>query len=148
MASQDCSEVPALAKKLVVAIIDDDDSIRAATSRLVRSLGWEAHTYASAQAFLDTASDVTVTCIVSDVQMPRMSGLQMLRALNAQGSEVPVIFITAFCTEAIQREAMRAGAMACLSKPVDGAKLQVFLEEVASGSFSHRQQTPRDESEK
>ena len=103
-----------MAKKLVVAIIDDDDSIRAATSRLVRSLGWEARIYASAQVFLDTGAVAGVHCILSDVQMPKMNGLEMLRALNAQGSQVPVIFITAFCTEAIQREALRAGAHACL----------------------------------
>ncbi|MDT6964581.1 MULTISPECIES: response regulator transcription factor [unclassified Cupriavidus] len=122
-----------MAKKQVVAIIDDDESIRAATSRLVRSLGWDAHTYDSAQAFLDTGGASLVQCILSDVQMPRTSGLELLRILNAQGSRVPVVFITAFCTEAIRREALRAGAQACLSKPVDEAAVQRFLDDVASG---------------
>ncbi|WP_066732763.1 response regulator transcription factor [Cupriavidus sp. D384] len=127
-----------MAKKLVVAIIDDDESIRAATSRLVRSLGWEAHTFASAQVFLDTGGAAGAHCILSDVQMPKMNGLDMLRTLNAQGSQVPVIFITAFCTEAIRREALRAGAHACLCKPVDGAAVQRFLEDVASGALAPR----------
>ncbi len=130
-----------MATKLVVAIIDDDDSIRAATSRLVRSLGWEARTYVSAQAFLDTAGAANVACIISDVQMPKMNGLDMLRSLNAQGSTVPVIFITAFCTEAIRREALRAGAVACLAKPVDSAEIQRCLDGVASGSHASRRQT-------
>ncbi|MFJ5383783.1 response regulator transcription factor [Cupriavidus sp. CER94] len=127
-----------MAKKLVVAIIDDDDSIRAATSRLVRSLGWEARTYASAQVFLEAGGAAEAHCILSDVQMPRISGLEMLRTLNAQGSQVPVIFITAFCTDAIRREALRAGAQACLCKPVDGAAVQRFLEDVASGALAPR----------
>lgn len=124
-----------MAKKLVVAIIDDDDSIRAATSRLVRSLGWEARTYASAHAFLESDGHAEVHCILSDVQMPKMNGLEMLRALNAQGSQVPVLFITAFCTEAIRREALRAGAHACLCKPVEGIAVQQFLDGVASGAL-------------
>lgn len=127
-----------MAKKQVVAIIDDDDSIRAATSRLVRSLGWEARTYASAQLFLEAGGAAEAHCILSDVQMPRISGLEMLRTLNAQGSQVPVIFITAFCTDAIRREALRAGAQACLCKPVDGAAVQRFLEDVASGALAPR----------
>ena len=130
-----------MAKKLVVAIIDDDDSIRAATSRLVRSLGWEARTYASAQVFLEAGGAAEAHCILSDVQMPKISGLEMLRTLNAQGSQVPVIFITAFCTDAIRREASRAGAQACLCKPVDGAAVQRFLEDVASGALTPRPET-------
>ena len=130
-----------MAKKLVVAIIDDDESIRAATSRLVRSLGWEARTYASAQVFLEAGAAAEAHCILSDVQMPKINGLEMLRTLNAQGSQVPVIFITAFCTEAIRREALRAGAQACLCKPVDGAAVQRFLEDVASGALAPRPET-------
>ena len=130
-----------MAKKLVVAIIDDDESIRAATSRLVRSLGWEARTYASAQVFLEAGGAAEAHCILSDVQMPKINGLEMLRTLNAQGSQVPVIFITAFCTEAIRREALRAGAQACLCKPVDGAAVQRFLEDVASGALAPRPET-------
>lgn len=129
-----------MANKLVVAIIDDDDSIRAATSRLVRSLGWEARPYASATSFLEAAGADAPACIVSDVQMPKMSGLEMLRTLNAQGSAVPVIFITAFCTDAIRREALRAGAVACLCKPVEGAAVQQFLDDVASGTLASRRQ--------
>ncbi|MEN7528293.1 MULTISPECIES: response regulator transcription factor [unclassified Cupriavidus] len=120
-----------MATKQVVAIVDDDESIRTATSRLVRSLGWEVHTYPCAKAFL--AADATsVTCIVSDVQMPEMSGIEMLRLLKAQGSTVPVIFITAFCTESIRREALRAGALAFLCKPVNGAEIQRHLDAVAA----------------
>lgn len=122
-----------MATNLEVAIIDDDESIRTATSGLVRSLGWAARTYASAQAFLETAGQATAACIISDIQMPAMSGLEMLRILRGQGSDIPVIFITAFCTEAIRREAVRAGAVAFLCKPVNGADIQHWLETVASG---------------
>lgn len=124
-----------MAKNLVVAIIDDDESIRSATSRLVRSLGWVAHTYASAQIFLDSAGVATANCIVSDIQMPAISGLEMLRILNAQGSRVPVIFITAFCSDAIRAEALNAGAVAFLCKPVNGTEIQRCLEGVASGTL-------------
>ncbi|ESJ21487.1 response regulator receiver [Cupriavidus sp. HPC(L)] len=123
-----------MATNLEVAIIDDDESIRTATSGLVRSLGWAARTYSSAQAFLAAAGHASATCIISDIQMPAMSGLELLRLLRAQGSEIPVIFITAFCTEAIRREALRAGAVAFLCKPVNGAEIQHCLEIVASGS--------------
>ncbi|RZT39505.1 response regulator transcription factor [Cupriavidus agavae] len=126
-----------MATNKVVAIVDDDESIRTATSRLVRSLGWEVHTYPCARAFLD-AGATSVTCIVSDVQMPEMSGIEMLRLLKAQGSDVPVIFITAFCTEAIRREALRAGAREFLCKPVNGAEIQRCLDEVAALAQSPR----------
>ncbi|WP_404994757.1 response regulator transcription factor [Cupriavidus pauculus] len=127
-----------MAKNLIVAIIDDDDSIRAATSRLVRSLGWQAQTFTRAQDFLDANEATPVTCIISDIQMPVMSGLEMLRILNTRGSDVPVIFITAFCTDAIRREALRAGAVAFLCKPVVGAEIQGCLEGVLAGSLSRR----------
>jgi len=79
-----------------------------------------------------------VECILSDVQMPEMSGLEMLRNLNAQGIHIPVVFITAFCTDAIRKEALRIGAHACLSKPADHLVVLQFLEDVASGTNTPR----------
>jgi FixJ family two-component response regulator len=115
---------------LIVAIVDDDDSVRLATSRLVRSLGWEARTYASPLSFL-SAETGEVACIISDVQMPGMSGIEMQRTLVGDQRALPIIFITAFCTDAIRKEALAIGARSCLTKPVDGAAVQAFLEQVA-----------------
>jgi FixJ family two-component response regulator len=112
----------------IVSIIDDDESVRIATSSLVRSLGWDVRLYACAEDFLDSGQISDVACIISDVQMPGMSGLEMLRRLLDGGITLPIILISAFASEAVRRQALHAGAMCVLSKPVDGAAVSNFLE--------------------
>ncbi|MGH8785954.1 MAG: response regulator transcription factor [Cupriavidus necator] len=118
----------------IVAIVDDDESVRVATSSLVRSLGWEARPFSSARDFLDSGSAAEVACVISDIQMPGMTGLEMQRALVQASVLVPVIFITAFCTEAIRKQALACGARSFLCKPVDGAAICECLEQITRES--------------
>ncbi|XQM38268.1 Response regulatory domain-containing protein [Cupriavidus sp. H19C3] len=120
-----------LQNTLIVAIVDDDESVRLATARLVRSLGWEVHPYASARAFLDSGRVAEADCVITDFQMPGMTGLEMQRTLTERQFSVPIIFITAYCTDAVRRQALDSGAMSVLPKPVDSASVQACLERVA-----------------
>jgi FixJ family two-component response regulator len=114
----------------VVSIIDDDASVRVGISSLTRSLGWDAHLFASPVDFLASASSLTSTCVISDIQMPGMNGLELQRHLIQTGNSVPIIFITAFGSETIRREAMANGALCFLQKPVDSGRIVVCLEKL------------------
>ncbi len=117
----------------IVSIVDDDESVRVATSSLVRSLGWTARQYASAEEFLGCGDIDGVACIISDIQMPGISGLEMYRRLLETGIDVPVIFISAFASELVHRQALEIGALCVLSKPVDAAAVSRHLEAVKAG---------------
>ena len=113
-----------LPKKLpVIAIIDDDASVRASTSSLVRSHGYTVFTFASAEEFLQSERLDRMSCVISDVRMPAMSGVELQRHLLSRGQHVPFIFITAFPEETIRGRAMKAGAICFLTKPFDRATL-------------------------
>jgi FixJ family two-component response regulator len=103
----------------VVSIVDDDDSVRAAMSSLVRSLGYEACLFASAEAFLASPHLGDTSCLIADIQMPGMSGLDLQSELHARQRYIPIIFITAFAEERIRKRAEAAGALGFFSKPVD-----------------------------
>jgi FixJ family two-component response regulator len=108
----------------VVSIIDDDSSVRAATEGLLRSLGLAVISFASAEDFLNSPRLGETTCLISDVQLPGMSGIDLQDHLIAQGGPViPVIFITAFPEDRIRKRAEDAGAFGFLSKPFDGQSL-------------------------
>jgi FixJ family two-component response regulator len=104
----------------VISIVDDDDSVRASIDSLVRSLGFTAHSFASADAFLRSPQLAQTKCLISDVQMPNISGIELQNILITQGSSIPIIFITAFPDEAVEKTAMQAGAICFLNKPFDG----------------------------
>ena len=87
---------------LVISVIDDDASVRAATDNLLSSHGYLAHTFASAEEFLQSARPNDSACIIADVQMPAMSGLDILAHMRAQGYTAPFIFITAFPEENVR----------------------------------------------
>ena len=112
----------------VISIIDDDASVRIATDRLVRSLGYVTHTFASADEFLRSPQVDTTSCVIADVQMPGMSGLELQDLLRAQGRRLPIVFITAFPEENVRARAIAAGAVGFLTKPFDGATLIKSLE--------------------
>jgi FixJ family two-component response regulator len=128
-----------LPSDLIVSIIDDDESVRTATSSLVRSLGWEARLYASAESFLGSGVVADTRCIISDVQMPGMSGLELQSRLAEKGYTMPFIFISAFHSDAASRQALAAGAMCFLSKPVDGSVVALCLDQLRSRGVSARQ---------
>jgi FixJ family two-component response regulator len=123
-----------LSPSLNVSIIDDDESVRTATSRLVRSLGWEARVYASAEAFLASGQLCDTGCVISDVQMPGMNGLELQRHLAAAGNEVPIIFISAFQSDAAREQAIARGALCFLLKPVDDGMIAQCLNSIRSSA--------------
>jgi FixJ family two-component response regulator len=117
-----------LSKLPLVAIIDDDESVRATTDSLVRSLGYAVHTFASAEEFLRSNSLDDFACIMADVQMPGMSGVQLQDHLRARGYRVPFIFFTAFPDEKTRAHALAAGATCYLTKPFDGDSLIQYFQ--------------------
>jgi FixJ family two-component response regulator len=107
----------------VVSIVDDDASVRVATNRLVRSLGYVAYTFASADEFLRSPEAGDTACLIADMQMPGMNGVELQSHLLAQGRRLPIIFVTAFPNERVRARALDAGAVCFLTKPVDGSTL-------------------------
>lgn len=114
--------------KTMISIIDDDDAVRVATSSLVRSFGFDATTFASAEDFLQSQLVTASDCVITDVQMPGMNGVEMQSALRAVGNLTPMIFITAFPEESIRRQALDAGAVAFLSKPFGGNEILACID--------------------
>ena len=112
----------------VISIVDDDGSVRAATGNLVRSLGYAVHTFASAEDFLRSPHLNDTSCVITDVRMPAMSGLDLQACLLARGQILPFIFVTAFSIEGDRERALKAGATCFLSKPFDGEALVACLE--------------------
>ena len=108
-----------LSKVPVIAIVDDDDSVREATSGLIRSLGYVAVAYASAEDYLQSDSVRGTSCIITDVKMPGMNGVDLQDRLIAEGHHTPIIFMTAFPTETLRVRALEGGALGFLSKPFD-----------------------------
>ena len=115
-------------ESLVISIIDDDPSVRQATDGLVRSLGYRAMTFASAEDFLQSDHLDDTSCVITDVQMPGLSGVELQSVLNARGARLPIIFITAFPEDRIRRCVLAAGAVGFLSKPFEEAVLIEHLE--------------------
>jgi FixJ family two-component response regulator len=107
----------------VISVIDDDASVRAATNNLLSSHGYRVHTFASAEEFLQSAHQNDSSCVITDVQMSAMSGLDLLTHLRAQGYAAPFIFITAFPEESLRARALKAGAICFLAKPFAGPQL-------------------------
>jgi FixJ family two-component response regulator len=112
----------------VISIIDDDESMRQGIMRLVRSLGFAAHGFPSARAFLHSAQLSKTLCLISDVQMPEMSGIQLQDTLRERGLKIPIIFVTAFYDDKRRDEAIDRGAVCYLNKPFDGAALSHCLD--------------------
>jgi FixJ family two-component response regulator len=106
-----------------VCIIDDDESVRTATMCFVRSLGYLAHAFASAEEFLQSPYVGETVCLIVDVQMPRMSGLELQSRLRTEGVRIPIIFITAYPEERTKARALDAGAICFLDKPFDSKTL-------------------------
>jgi FixJ family two-component response regulator len=106
-------------KLQVISVIDDDASVRTATDNLLRSLGYAVRTFVSAEEFLQSAHLNDTSCVIADVQMPGMSGVDLQARLLTQGHRLPFIFITAFPEETIRARALKAGAICFLTKPFD-----------------------------
>ena len=107
----------------LIAIVDDDDAICIATESLIRSLGLRARCFASAEAFLGSDILDETACLITDVHMPGISGLELQDVLVARGQKMPIVFITAYPEEAIHMQARAGGAVAVFRKPFDGRSL-------------------------
>ena len=112
----------------VIAVIDDDASVRVATDNLLSSHGYLVDTFVSAEEFLQSARSNDSSCVIADVQMSAMSGLDLLDHMRAQGYAVPFILITAFPQESARARALKAGAICFLAKPFAGPALINCLE--------------------
>lgn len=103
--------------KKMIAIVDDEQVMRRAIERALTARGFATQGFASAEAFLDSQAAKDAVCLVLDINLAGMSGIELRRRLNAVHSKLPVIFITAAEGEAVHREAMEVGCVACLRKP-------------------------------
>jgi FixJ family two-component response regulator len=110
-------------KKKMVAVIEDDESYRVAVQRLLKSAGLYVQSFVSAEAFLNSRQQQETGCLISDIRMPGMSGLELQSKLNSDHCPIPTIFITAHGDEKMRLQAMRGGAVKFLTKPFDGETL-------------------------
>jgi FixJ family two-component response regulator len=106
-------------KAKVVAIVDDDEFIRDALHGLMRAAGFPALVFASGEEFLNSGELDRVACLIADIRMPGMSGLELQSELNKDQHRIPIIFITAQGDEKMRMQALRAGAVKFLTKPLD-----------------------------
>ena len=102
-----------------IAIVDDDEAVREAMKTLMRSLGYNASTFGSADEFLKSEQVSNTSCLVTDLQMPGLSGIDLQDWLIARGHRIPIIFITGHPNDSVRARAMKAGAIGFLVKPVD-----------------------------
>jgi FixJ family two-component response regulator len=110
-------------KAKMVAIVDDDDLMRTALQGLLKSAGLLAQSFASAEEFLRSGRQHNTACLITDIRMPGMSGLELQAQLNADQCRIPTIFITAHGDAKMRMQAMRAGAVEFLAKPFDDEAL-------------------------
>jgi len=114
----------------LVVVVDDDDSFRKAVGRLIRLWGFRAWTFSSAEEYLRLG--IPTDCIVLDLHLEGMSGLELQHLLSAQGKSIPIIFVTAIDDPVARRRAMDAGAAAYFEKPFDDYRLQEVLQAVTA----------------
>ena len=106
-----------MSSRPLVAIVDDDESLRDATSNLLQAAGFSTATFADAESFLTSAGGPRAACLVADMRMPGMSGLQLHQHLSASGAPIPTVLITAYASDATRLRAREAGILCCLAKP-------------------------------
>jgi FixJ family two-component response regulator len=107
----------------LISIVDDDDLMRGALQGLLKTIGLSARTFASAEEFLDSGDQHQTGCLIADIRMPGISGLDLQAKLNAERCRIPTIFITAHGDENLRMQALRAGAVEFLTKPFDDEAL-------------------------
>ena len=115
------------AKAKIVAIVDDDELVRSALQGLMKAVGFSAQAFASAEEFLNSGQQHQTACLIADIRMPGMSGLDLQARLNSEHRRIPIIFITAHGDTYMRMQALRAGAVEFLAKPFSD---DVLLEHV------------------
>ena len=123
----------------MISIVDDDKSFRESAKSLIRSLGYATATFASGEEFLESGCLSDTECLITDVQMPGMSGVDLQSHLLANGHRTPVIFVTAHPGERLRERALAAGALGFLSKPFREENLIACLDR-AAGTHNFRSQ--------
>ena len=118
-----------VSKNLAIAIIDDDASFRVALVESLSSLGYETSEYASAEDYIRAIAGVSFDCVVTDIHVPGMSGLDLMKRLAAQGSTTPVVMITARSDSSLEAKVAAAGAVCLLRKPFEINDLIECIEE-------------------
>jgi FixJ family two-component response regulator len=111
----------------VIAIVDDDAAVRVALEGLLRSVGLSARAFDSAETFIESGQQFQTGCLIADIRMPGMSGLELQAKLNSEQCRIPIIFITAHGDAQMRMQALRAGAVEFLAKPFND---EVLLETV------------------
>ena len=123
-----------LAEVPLISIVDDDGFVRESTSGLIRSMGYAAETFASAEEYLRSNRAADTACLISDIQMPDMDGADLQDRLIADGLHTPIIFVTAFPDEGMRARALKAGAYGFLTKPFSDESLMDCLDRALLGS--------------
>lgn len=124
----------------VVAIVDDDPSVRKSLQRLIRSAGWKAEAFASAQQFLERHETDAPSCLVLDLQLPGLNGLDLQKRLAEAGLEIPIVFLTGHGNIPASVRAMKAGAVEFLTKPIDEQDLFRAIQEAIERDRQTRRQ--------
>lgn len=117
---------------ILICIVDDDAVVRDATADLLNSLGYAALGFVSAEQFLDSGRVQSTGCLITDQNLPGLSGLELQAQLRIDGYQTPIIFITGFPEPQIRSKALDAGAVAFLAKPFEQAELMRHIESVLS----------------
>ena len=117
-----------MTQRPLIAVIDDDESVRESLPDLLREFGYDVDAFASGEEFLASGTMDRVGCLVVDVAMPGMSGPDLMRHLHASGATVPIVFITAHGDDMICPQLISQGAVACLFKPFDELELRESLD--------------------
>ncbi|GEO40525.1 FixJ family two-component response regulator [Skermanella aerolata] len=103
----------------LIAIVDDDEAVRTATASLLRSFGYRTHVFASATEFLASGMDRQAACLITDVRMPGMDGMELQQVLIAQNCTIPILFMSAYSSDTVRQRVLAAGAVCLLEKPFD-----------------------------
>jgi FixJ family two-component response regulator len=128
--------------RLLMAVIDDDASVRKALARLLRACGYDVEMFASGSEFLESSHAVKADCLVLDVHMPSVSGLDVQATLKARGIHVPIIFITAYDDNALRMRALHLGAVAYLRKPLTEQTLLAAIATAVGTKREHNDEAP------
>lgn len=124
----------------IIAIVDDDASVREGLQSLIRSAGWRVETFASAQDFLGRRGAEPPSCLILDLQLPGLSGIDLQKQMAEIGLEIPIVFLTGHGNIPASVQAMKAGAVEFLTKPLDEQKLLQAIQEAIERDRRRRQQ--------
>ena len=130
-----------MGKKTVISIVDDDESARKALANLMRSLDFSAAAFASGESFLRSNRLHGTACLIADVQMPGMTGLELHSRLVASGRPIPTILITAYYDERVRAQALNAGVVCYLTKPFNESELLACIDSTLGDQRTGRRES-------